>query len=427
MRNSSVLLLTLLFISLIMVPQSLSQTTQPKTLVVPDQYSTIQSAINNAGAGDTVLVKAGTYRYDEKNSIIARPHSGTPNYGIIVNKSISLIGENRNTILSIEWSQGSASAVCIQADDVTFSGFTIKSPSGSSLYSIGSVGILGSNCKIINNTFQPYVSGIGNNQNISYNTFEGSGLVFHFTNNTIANNKFSNGNGIDISDSSNVIIKGNYIKYVSRGICLRNTNQNVNTNISIYQNNITNNLRFGIELVGGTSNSSIFNNNIAHNGVGINLSNFALRNFTSIGSGTEIFYNNIWGNTKNVYIEKEYPYNLTSDMLHNKVIGNSTTVVSWDNGVVGNFWGDYNGNGSYVIDEKNVDNYPLIQQVDINSIAPTPTPTSTILSLVSDLTILAILIVVTLLAIIVFTLLFRRHRKTSHLASSYKIKSERKG
>ena len=49
---------------------------------------------------------------------------------------------------------------------------------------------------------------------------------------------------------------------------------------------------------------------------------------------------------------------------------NGTGIVSWDNGAVGNFWNDYNGNGSYVIDENNVDHYPLPQQVNI----PVPTP-----------------------------------------------------
>jgi len=35
--------------------------------------------------------------------------------------------------------------------------------------------------------------------------------------------------------------------------------------------------------------------------------------------------------------------------------------VSWNNNMVGNYWSDYNGNGSYVIDQKNVDSHPLTQ------------------------------------------------------------------
>ncbi len=51
-----------------------------KTIVVPDDYPTIQAAIDNANAGDTVFVKEGTY-----------------NETIVITKSISLIGEERET------------------------------------------------------------------------------------------------------------------------------------------------------------------------------------------------------------------------------------------------------------------------------------------------------------------------------------------
>jgi parallel beta-helix repeat protein len=42
--------------------QQRQQTTGPETRVVPDQYKTIQGAIDAAKVGDTVLVKAGVYR-----------------------------------------------------------------------------------------------------------------------------------------------------------------------------------------------------------------------------------------------------------------------------------------------------------------------------------------------------------------------------
>jgi len=52
------------------------------TIVVPDDYPTIQEAINHASEGDTVFVRSGTY------------------YGqVIVNKTVSLIGENRHTVV----------------------------------------------------------------------------------------------------------------------------------------------------------------------------------------------------------------------------------------------------------------------------------------------------------------------------------------
>jgi len=52
----------------------------PATIIVPDIYPTIQAAINAASAGDTIYVRNGTY-YEN----------------VVVNKTISLIGENKNT------------------------------------------------------------------------------------------------------------------------------------------------------------------------------------------------------------------------------------------------------------------------------------------------------------------------------------------
>ncbi|MCZ2809141.1 MAG: pectinesterase family protein, partial [Candidatus Bathyarchaeota archaeon] len=53
------------------------------TILVPDNYATIQEAINNANEGDTIFVRAGTY-YEH----------------VVVDKALSLVGENKhNTII----------------------------------------------------------------------------------------------------------------------------------------------------------------------------------------------------------------------------------------------------------------------------------------------------------------------------------------
>lgn len=91
----------------------------------------------------------------------------------------------------------------------------------------------------------------------------------------------------------------------------------------------------------------------------------------------------------------------------------ATNVVSWDNGVVGNYWSDYNGNGSYVIDENNIDHHPLTQQVDVNSVAPTSTSSATINSF--NALAIAIITIVIIFALAIFLLLYRRHRKNNNL------------
>ncbi|HEV3208875.1 MAG TPA: right-handed parallel beta-helix repeat-containing protein, partial [Chthoniobacterales bacterium] len=62
--------------------QKRQQATGPQTRVVPDQYATIQAAIDAAKAGDTVLVKVGVY-----------------NEALKFKEGIELRGENRDTTI----------------------------------------------------------------------------------------------------------------------------------------------------------------------------------------------------------------------------------------------------------------------------------------------------------------------------------------
>lgn len=80
----------------------------PETLNVPEDFPTIQTAINATYDGDTVLVSAGTY-YEH----------------IVVNKTVSIVGENRETTI-IDGNRTSQAIVQITADDVTFSNFTVQ-------------------------------------------------------------------------------------------------------------------------------------------------------------------------------------------------------------------------------------------------------------------------------------------------------------
>ena len=83
------------------------------TITVPDDYSTIQQAINAAIAGDTVYVRSGTY-YEH----------------VSIGKSLTLQGEDRET--TIIDGGGSGKVVYVSStNNVTISGFTIRN-SGSS-------------------------------------------------------------------------------------------------------------------------------------------------------------------------------------------------------------------------------------------------------------------------------------------------------
>ncbi|TSA57074.1 hypothetical protein D4R42_02290, partial [bacterium] len=82
MKKSVSLIVLLLLFSIVLVsfPQIKVRTAEPNTIVVPDDYSSIQEAIDNADEGDTIFVKKGTYE-------------GPINETLMINKTISLIGE----------------------------------------------------------------------------------------------------------------------------------------------------------------------------------------------------------------------------------------------------------------------------------------------------------------------------------------------
>ncbi len=78
-----------------------------RIIYVPGNYSTIQAGINGALPGDTVFVQSGTY-YEH----------------VVVNKSISLIGEQPETAF-IDGS-GNGTVVLVTSSNTVVSNFTIR-------------------------------------------------------------------------------------------------------------------------------------------------------------------------------------------------------------------------------------------------------------------------------------------------------------
>ncbi|PVX26309.1 MAG: hypothetical protein CW691_01810, partial [Candidatus Bathyarchaeum sp.] len=82
---------------------------QSKTVVVPDDFSSIQEAIDRALDGDTVFVKNGAYHENVR-----------------INKSISLVGENVDaTVIDGNPPEGYRIPIKIQCDNVSVSGFKL--------------------------------------------------------------------------------------------------------------------------------------------------------------------------------------------------------------------------------------------------------------------------------------------------------------
>jgi len=97
------------------------------TIIVPDDYPSIQGAIDAANAGDTIFVRNGSYG------------------PVVVNKGVKLVGENRESTV-ITGSSGHA--VEVIADNVTVTGFTVVA--GESIWSGTKTGISANSVKGIN-------------------------------------------------------------------------------------------------------------------------------------------------------------------------------------------------------------------------------------------------------------------------------------
>jgi parallel beta-helix repeat protein len=266
----------------------------------PNNYTMIQDAIDNASNGDTVFVYSGTY-YEK----------------ITIDKSINLIGEDRNATVIVCESPPSVIFVSADADYVNISRFTIK---GSS-WTYGGIGLEGSN----NNTIT--------NNNI-YNC--GIGLyLYDSDNNFLLDNYLSyNEDGIIIDSSDNNYIFNNKFSNNEYGINIAYKSK-LNT---ITNNDISNNIDDGLYIHASYQNT-VINNNISRNKNGIQIDN--KYSYSNVIIMNHIYLNNNHG----ICIDESC---INNTIYNNNIISNGENAIDksiniWDNGTLGNFWSDYNG------------------------------------------------------------------------------------
>ena len=169
-------------------------------------YIDIQSAINDAKNGDTVFV------YDDSS----------PYYeNLIVDKSITLIGENRET--TIIDGRGNDDVISVSADGVNISQFTIqnggKSCSGITLINYSDHNII-SNNTITSNSWDGISLFYSSNNTIHDNIISRNSdgiyiCIYSNNNNFLANTIFENnyyGIFIQSSNNDNIFHSNNFIK-----------------------------------------------------------------------------------------------------------------------------------------------------------------------------------------------------------------------
>jgi nitrous oxidase accessory protein len=320
-RTVSIIVLTIFAVSILAVSNNIKKV-NAEEITVPDDFSTIQEAINNANEGDIIFVRNGTY-YEH----------------VIVNKTVSLVGEcNVETILD---GLGSSNCVDIKANNVTMSGFTVRN------CSYNAIGIWDYNnatltCNILTNSNIGVF--IANGQNV-----------------TVGNNTLANGTcGIMCAGSCRCnTISQNTLRYCVVGIDVHAV---IGPTV-IESNLIQSSIGIGIWM-SDAPNTYVFTNSVTGSGEENMLIQYC--------PNSEIYANLIASSKCGMrigYSENKsiYHNNFINNVVQAEFLANGTAI--WDERGEGNYWSDYNGTDSnhdgigdvpYIINSNNTDLYPLI-------------------------------------------------------------------
>jgi len=311
----------------------------------PADFHTIQEAVNNATSGDIIYVYNGAY-YEN----------------IVVDKSVSLVGEDRES--TIVDGNRTGTVISITAHNVNIRGFTIK----------GS-GALQSNSGIFTRAFSGneicHSTITNNNNGIHFEASSGNEI----SDNIISSNKnhgihFEASSGNEISD--NIISSNN-----NHGIHFEASSGN-----EISDNIISSNNNHGIFL--GMSGDMVSGNTITNNNDGI----YLYWSWGSVISSNIISSNNdhgiclywSWGsvissniissnNDHGIFLGMSGDNTIYHNNFNNTHQVETESTNLWNRDNEGNYWSDYNGadknqdgigDTPYIIDENNRDNYPLM-------------------------------------------------------------------
>jgi parallel beta-helix repeat protein len=301
------------------------------SIVVPDQYASIQEAVNHANDGDTVYVKAGTY-YEH----------------VVVNRTVALVGENVDTTII----DGSYSGVVasVTRDGVGISDFTIQysgttwniggGPLAAGVYMSNVTNCTVSGNKLIHDAAAVQLEYGADGNVIANNTMTsvtlGFGTFDASRNSFIGNNVTSDGRGLGLNvDSDYNVISDNIITAAEWVIAVH----------MCYHNNITRNYvadgQIGIYLP-DSSDNRVYHNTIVNN----------LQEATTTHGGFDPLFN---------YWDNGYPSggNYWSD-------SNCTDQYSGSfQNVTGN---DSIGDNPHTVSSINVDNYPLVKPIVVRTL-----------------------------------------------------------
>jgi parallel beta-helix repeat protein len=329
-----------LFISIILVSPVFAATTWYVDGSGGSDFTAISDAVASAVAGDTIIVKDGTYIEN-----------------VVVDKALTIKSENGFATTLVQAASTTADVFRVTAEAVTIDGFTVSGATSMGKAGIHLYGYSASGCIIENNLCA------GNSYGIALDPAGSDNLI---TNNTCA----SNGRyGIELMNTVDNIIAGNTVcdhtQSSGYGLYLAdNADGNSVTENTCYSNN------YGIRVKNADSNT-IFKNSVSGNNYGLEIATGSLGN---------VFYLNNFVNSTTVNFNPGF----------GAVIGNfwnsQVQIEYWFDGAfytnyMGNYWGDYvgadaGGDGigdiSYTTFDTDSDAYPLMQEYAPYFQLPTP-------------------------------------------------------
>jgi parallel beta-helix repeat protein len=319
--------------------------TAPACTVGHSYHTTIQAAIDNASAGDGIIICAGTYTES-----------------ITVNKAVTLTAFNKSSYDVTVQAEPSKDAITVSADHVNISWL-----------------------KVQNALDKAYLEGI------SVNTFDYANLSYNWV--TSSKTNWTN-YGIHLISSNNNTLIGNTVDNKTHGIWLVSSSNNNLTGNTANSNSAGS----GIYLESASNNNNLTGNTANSNGNGIYLDASNNNNLTGntansnsaygirlYSAGNNNIYNNYFNNTNN------FEFDFTGSPLANNTWNTTqtlgTNIVNGPN-LGGNYWAKPSGTGfsqtctdadhdgicdtSYSLTSNNTDYLPLA----IWSVSPPPNITS---------------------------------------------------
>ncbi|MCW4018566.1 MAG: hypothetical protein NWF00_07825 [Candidatus Bathyarchaeota archaeon] len=407
LRRLSVSIFLFLVLAFFLVAQPVKAS--PKTIVVPDDYPTINAAIDNAIDGDTILVKKGV-------------HDGPYNQTLTINKTLSILGEDaENTVLRLHplWYEAIilgqhcgwtyAASAQITADHVVISGFTVESDGGIFWVQGASAQVTGNIIKtrvILNGTAQTFAYNVltpSVYSNGTLNVYSPGNVDCSGTHNQVAANKLENGN-IAVMGSYGTVFANHGVGSIGAGgtsnsnVIYNNTLQDgggiwgASTHLTIAHNKVANSSTDGVAIAWGYYNTIYCN--VVTDCLGAGL-------LEMDKSGANSFYastvaNNVWGakivgwgstshNTTlycNIFINNTRQVNTEENETITSAGMNFSRKINhggfFDNGTLGNYWSDYAGTDlnhdgigdtPYMVDVVRSDHYPLMEPFDVASLS----------------------------------------------------------